>query len=282
MKTTLSFSRILLLLAITSLVNLSACRKKDDLDNDTSSSKNENTAERYFNEVQDIADQAAKTGDLSTFKLSSNEGMLLSNCAVITFDTLGNVSVSNPDTIIIDFGTSCLCNDSKTRSGKIIISSTGRYRNEGSIITITPENYFVNGNQILGSRIVTNTGNNALGQPTFNVLVNGTIILANDEGTITWNATRQRTWIQGSNTLIFSDDVYSITGESSGAKVNGQTWTSIITSPLVHKRICHQIVSGVLQVTPSNKPIRAIDFGQGNCDNTLTVSINGNSYTITF
>lgn len=282
MKTTLSFSRILLLLAITSLVNLSACRKTDNIDNDTSSSKNENTAERYFNEVQDIADQAAKTGDLSTFKLSSNEGMLLSNCAVITFDTLGNVSVSNPDTIIIDFGTSCLCNDNKTRSGKIIISSTGRYRNEGSIITITPENYFVNGNQILGSRIVTNTGNNALGQPTFNVLVNGTIILANDEGTITWNATRQRTWIQGSNTLIFSDDVYSITGGSSGAKVNGQTWTSIITSPLVHKRICHQIVSGVLQVTPSNKPIRTIDFGQGNCDNTLTVSINGNSYTITF
>lgn len=282
MKTTLSFSRILLLLAITSLVNLSACRKKDDLDNDTSSSKNENTAERYFNEVQDIADQAAKTGDLSTFKLSSNEGMLLSNCAVITFDTLENVSVSNPDTIIIDFGTSCLCNDNKTRSGKIIISSTGRYRNEGSIITITPENYFVNGNQILGSRIVTNTGNNALGQPTFNVLVNGTIILANNEGTITWNATRQRTWIQGNNTLIFSDDVYSITGGSSGTKVNGQTWTSIITSPLVHKRICHQIVSGVLQVTPSNKPIRTIDFGQGNCDNTLTVSINGNSYTITF
>ena len=281
MKTTQLESRIFLLLAITTLVNISACRK-DEVDNDTNSSKNDSTADRYFNEIQDIADQAAKTGDLSSFKLSSNEGMLLDSCALVTFDTLGNVSASNPDTIIIDFGISCLCNDNKTRSGKIIISSTGRYRIEGSVITITPNNYFVNGNQILGSRIVTNTGANLIGQPTFSVLVNGTIIFANNEGIITWNASRTRTWIEGYNTLLFSDDVYSITGSGSGTKVNGQTWTSIITSPLIHKRTCHQIVSGVLQVTPSNKPIRTIDFGQGGCDNTLTVSINGNSYTVTF
>jgi hypothetical protein len=121
-----------------------------------------------------------------------------------------------------------------------------------------------------------------MGQPTFSVQVNGTIILANNEGTITWNATRARTWIEGYNTLIFADDVYSISGASSGTKVNGQTWTSLIISPLDHKRICHQIVSGVLQVTPYNKPIRTIDFGQGNCDNTLTVLINGNTYTVTF
>ena len=281
MKSTQLFVRISMILAIAILVNLSSCRKKEDTDTDTNASKNESIAERYFNELQDLSDQA-QTGDLSTFKFSSNEGMLLSNCAVITFDTLGNVSASNPDTIIIDFGTSCLCNDNKIRSGKIIISSTGRYRNEGSVITITPENYFVNGNQILGSRIVTNTGNNLLGQPTFSVLVNGTIILANNEGTITWNATRTRTWIQGYNTLVFVDDMYSITGGSSGSKVNGQTWTSLITSPLVHKRICHQIVSGIIQVTPSNKPIRTLDFGQGVCDNTLTVLINGNTYTVTF
>jgi hypothetical protein len=282
MKSTPFFVRISMLLAIAILVNLSSCRKKEDSDTDTNASKNESIAERYFNEIQDLSDQA-QTGDLSTFKLSSNEGMLLSYyCAIVTFDTLGTVSASNPDTIIIDFGTSCLCNDNKTRSGKIIISSTGIYRNEGSVITITPQNYFVNNNQILGTRIVTNTGNNSLGQPTFSVQVNGTIILANNEGTITWNATRTRTWIEGFNTLIFADDVYSITGASSGTKVNGQTWTSLITTPLVHKRICHQIVSGVLQVTPSNKPIRTIDFGQGNCDNTLTVLINGNTYTVTF
>ena len=174
MKSTQLSIRISMLLAVAILLNVGACRKKEDLDNDTNASKNESIAERYFNELQDLSDQAAKTGDLSTFKLSSNEG------------------------------------------------------------------------------------------------------------TITWNATRTRTWIEGYNTLVFVDDVYSITGAGSGTKVNGQSWTSLITSPLVHKRICHQIVSGVLQVTPSNKPIRTIDFGQGNCDNTLTVLINGNTYTVTF
>jgi len=178
MKSTPLFVRISMLLAIAMIVNLSACRKKEDLDNDTNASKNESIAERYFNEVQDLSDHAVEKGNLSTFKLSGNEGMLLSDCAVVTFDTLGTVSASNPDTIIIDFGTSCLCNDNKTRSGKIIISSTGRYRNEGSVITIKPVNYFVNSNQISGTRIVTNMGNNSLGQPTFSVQVNGTIILA--------------------------------------------------------------------------------------------------------
>jgi hypothetical protein len=53
MKSTPFFVRISMLLAIAMIVNLSACRKKEDLDNDTSSTKNESIAERYFNELQD-------------------------------------------------------------------------------------------------------------------------------------------------------------------------------------------------------------------------------------
>ncbi|HOY50016.1 MAG TPA: hypothetical protein PK281_11515 [Flavobacteriales bacterium] len=269
------------LAAATLLISFSSCRKDSDNDSDTNASKNESVAERYFNELNDISDQAAKTGDLSSFKLAADEGVLLSNCATITFDTSGTVSATNPDTIIIDFGTSCLGNDLKTRSGKIIISTTGRYRDQGTVITITPLNYFVNNNQILGTRTVTNTGNNAQGQPTYTVQVDGSIVLANNGGTITWTASRVRTWTEGFNTpLLFSDDVFSVTGSSNGTKVSGDTWTSQITSPLVHKRSCHQTVSGTLVVTPSNRPQRTVDFGSGDCDNQVTVTINGNTYTI--
>lgn len=265
------------------LTFVASCRKDKETDSDTSASKNESVAERYFNELNDISDQAVKTGDLSTFKLSASEAILLSNCAVITFDTSSSVSASNPDTISIDFGTGCVGNDLKTRSGKIIVSTTGRYRDAGTVITITPLNYFVNNNQILGSRVVTNLGNNASNQPTFSVNVNGSIVLANSGGTITWTASRTRTWTEGYNTPgIFADDVYSVVGSSSGTKVNGETWTSQITSALVHKFACRQIVSGSFTITPSNRPQRTVDFGTGDCDNTATVTINGNTYTFTF
>jgi hypothetical protein len=91
-----------------------------------------------------------------------------------------------------------------------------------------------------------------------------------------------RTWLEGFNTPgIFADDVFSITGASNGTKVNGDSWTSVINTPLMFKRVCRQFVSGTRTVSPENRPERLIDYGTGACDNTATVTINGNVYTIT-
>jgi hypothetical protein len=38
---------------------------------------------------------------------------------------------------------------------------------------------------------------------------------------------------------------------------------------------------GVLEHTPSGKAMRTIDYGNGACDDQATVTINGNTYTIT-
>ena len=276
----INLNHTLLLAAAFSFV-LNSCNKKDDIDNDTAAAKNESVAEKTFNEVNDIADQASKTGNLNGFKIDGTDGILASDCAIITIDTSSFVSASNPDTVIIDFGTGCVGNDGKNRSGKIIVSATGRYRDAGTIITMTPVNYIVNGNAISGYRRVTNSGLNASNQPTFQIEVNGTIVLANDGRTITWTANRTRVWTEGFNTpLIFNDDVFSVTGGSNGTKASGSTWTNVINTPLVHKRSCQQIVSGLMTVTPSNKPVRTIDFGTGACDSQATVTINGNTYTI--
>ena len=270
----------LLIAAVFSLV-LNSCNKKEDVDNDTAVAKNESVAEKTFNEINDIADQAAKTGNLNGFKVESTDGILSSDCAIITFDTTASVSALNPDTISIDFGTGCVGNDGKNRTGRIIISATGRYRNDGTVITITPDNFTVNGNAVSGYRRVTNAGLNANNLPTFLIEVNGTIVLADGGGTITWTANRTRTWLEGFNTsFIFNDDVFSVTGGSNGTKANGATWTNVINTPLVHKRSCHQIVSGSMTVTPLSKSARTIDFGNGNCDNQATVTINGNTYTV--
>lgn len=254
--------------------------KKEETDNDTGVARTENQVESYFSDMNDVSDHVARRGDLSGFKIAEDASSPLSNCATITIDTIINGGQLDSIAYTIDFGSGCAGNDGKVRAGKIIATANGPYFQEGTIITITPVNYSVNGNVLSGFRRLTNT-TSAGSLPTFAVEVNGTVVLADNSGTITWTANRVRTWLEGFNTpLIFIDDVISTTGNSNGTRASGNTWTSVINTPLVYKRSCRQIVSGTMTITPSDKPARNIDFGSGNCDNTATVSINGNTFTI--
>lgn len=274
MKST--FNQTLSALLLTVIVILApACKKDDEKDTDTNSARYDALAQAAFNDLADVADQAVGKGNLNGFRIAAGDETL-ADCATVTLDTS-----TSPKTCTVDFGTGCTGNDGKVRAGKIIITFTGPYKAAGTVITITPDNYSVNGNVVSGQKTITNNGVNSSGFLSYTVVVNGQINLANNAGTITWQANRTREFIEGAGTIIFADDVYRISGTSSGTKVNGASWTSEITSPLIRKISCHQFVSGVLVITPSDKPQRTIDFGSGNCDNTATVTINGNTFTIT-
>lgn len=255
-----------------------SCRKKKDKDNDTSAAADNALAEITFNDVNNIADQAS-TGSLTSYLAGNNsdEKSVLSTCATITHDT-----ISSPRILTIDFGTTnCMCNDGRNRRGKVIVSYTGAYRDSASTHTITFDNYFVNDNQILGSKTVTNNGHNAAGHLVYSVQVNGQIIKAGGGGTITWTSSRVREWIAGESTPIWSDDSYLITGSASGTSAAGNSFTANITSPLRKNIGCRHLVSGTIALTPAGKATRYIDFGSGACDNLATVTINGNVYNIT-
>ncbi len=262
------------LLATTlSTVSCNRLRDRDkNNDNDTEMSSDNALAEVSYNDALNIADEAStlNTGDnLASYKTASN-------CATVTHDT-----TTTPRTITIDFGAAnCLCNDGRNRRGKILVSYTGKYRDVGSTHTITFDNYFVNDNQILGSKTVTNMGLNASNQSYFSIVVAGKIIKANTTDSIIWNSNRTRTWTQGEATPAWSDDVYEITGSGNGQNKNG-SYTVNIIQPLVKEIGCKWMTSGKTELQPAGKYLRTIDFGNGNCDNSATVLINGNTYTIT-
>ena len=267
-----------ILIIFFSLIVFNSC-KKEVQDNDTSLVNNENTIENYFNEINDISDKVMTNGTTG-LRLSGIEMSTMNGCATITYDT-SFATQSDPDTVIVDFGNGCIGNDGKTRSGLLKIIKTGPYLSNGTVITIIPEGYFVNNNQINGYRKITNIGPNSLGQPVFDIEVNATLSFANNGGVITWTADRTKTWMEGYETqLVYSDDVFSIDGTSSGTKSDGNQWESVITSPIIFKRNCGNIVSGKMNLLPNNKPLREINFGNGECDNLITVSINGQSFTI--
>jgi hypothetical protein len=80
--------------------------------------------------------------------------------------------------------------------------------------------------------------------------------------------------------LNFYDDEYDITGTANAAVVDGDGYVANITSPLHIKIGCGYITEGEIEITPSDKPVRVINYGNGTCDGTFTITINGNTYTI--
>lgn len=273
-KVMLKLATGLFVLTLTTALN--SCKKEIDKD-DFANQYDMAMADENFNDVDNIADEAATQGEVSYKTDDANS--LLSGCATVTRDT-----VSLPHVTTIDFGTGCTGVDGRTRKGKIIVTYDGPYRKASTTVTITFDNYFVNDNQVTGTKTIVNNGPNASGHLTFTVNVTGQVLLANNGGTISWTANRTREWIAGENTPQRDDDVFSITGSASGTCASGDQFTSNIITPLVRNLSpgCRRhFVSGVTEMQRTGKPTRTIDFGNGACDDQATVTVNGNTKTIT-
>lgn len=281
----------IMLIVSTSLI-FTGCRKEKTKDVDTSIAADNALSEQDFSDMHQISDEASR-GSLSNYKSAGYSG-ILSSCATITFDTL----TINNKSFTIDFGsTPCLCHDLRYRKGKIFVYIKGVfYWDTTSSITITTTDpvtgantYFVGADpnamhQVIGTYMIKNNGRNSAFHLNWTITANGQIIKANGQGTITWNATRTRTWIAGELTpFYYKDDVYTIAGSASGSHSNGASFSMNITSPLVKKLSCRWISAGTYDLTPVGKPLRHVDFSppsNGACDNIATVTINGNVYTV--
>ena len=289
MKTKLKLVSVLML---GTLMFFTACKKEEakpeeqepTYDN-SSAPKSNAIIENAFDDMTNMSDQAVNgnlefynSPKVSVYYLDKSEIIVNKEACnvIISIDTL-----SSPKSVTIDWGnTNCDCNDGKQRRGKIITTFTGKYRDVGTVITHTPVNYYVNDNKIEGTRTVTNMGLNASNQPYFNVSIDGVVTMSTGE-VFTYTSTRVRTWTNGSSTLLtFLDDEYDITGSATATSTSGNGYTATITSPLHIKVGCAFITSGILDFTPTGKLLRTINYGDGTCDTSFTVTVNGVTYTI--
>lgn len=256
-----------------------SCNKDRNEWKDTQTASDNEQAEGIADDAINIADNAAR-GNADVARTANPVELFeaMSGCATITRDT-----VSSPRLITIDFGSSnCLCNDGRYRRGKILVSySGGNYFDEGSVKTVSFDNYFRNDHRVEGIRTITNNGRNAANQLSWTINAQDMKITKPDGSFHTWNSTRLRTMISGESTpLIWRDDEYSISGSATGTNVRGINYVANITTPLHRKLDCRWIDSGVVEVVPDGKPTRTIDYGNGACDRLLTVTVNGRSRTI--
>lgn len=262
------------------LLFTAGCKRADVLADDLTSAEDQGQGDEENAATADLVEAAAPqdvTASASPAIVGAAELRgLTAGCFTRTYDAATR-------TLTLDFGpTNCLCADGRYRRGQLTAVFSGPYRQAGAVVTINRSNYFVNDNQHLGTRVITN-----LGAGSFDLDVqNASIIFANNGGTTAWSSQRRYTRTAGFGTPTILDDAYSITGALTGTNRRSVTYTATIKSPLLKKfalGCARHFVAGTIEVTNSKTQTMLIDYdpsGTAACDNVATVTINGRTRTI--
>ncbi|HCL83470.1 MAG TPA: hypothetical protein DIC22_05810 [Chitinophagaceae bacterium] len=213
---------------------------------------------------------SVKTGQTTTFSTGSLSTAHL-GCAIYSIDD--TVPGQYPKTLTMDFGSGCTGADGIFRSGKISYLFTGPMLYPGSTATVTFNQYVVNGYGLQGSYTISNNSSQA-GGIIFSTQVTNGIITYPDASIYHYASARTYTMTAGSATPNdITDDVYSITGNSSFSASTGAGIVFNITTPLVKAISCHNISAGVVSFVYNQVVSGTIDFGNGTCDNLATLTI---------
>ena len=201
----LSLNFLIILTMTFSLAFLSSCEKSDETLDLTAEEalaqvQDETLAIALFDEVIEIGEEAEATANTKSTEIGV-PFYRLSECVTIT-----RVFTSEYRTITIDFGEeNCEGADGKFRRGKIIITRSGFYWTSEVNASYEFDNYFVDDNQLLGTKTYVGAFNDD-GTYGSTSITDGQIILADDAGTITWYSERNRLITEGADTWGFADN----------------------------------------------------------------------------
>ncbi len=231
-------------------------------------SQQETLTEETLYEIDILVDEALDL-NLGFLKSANMANMLfLGDCPLVTFDRK-----ATPQVMTIDFGTGCSGKDGKTRSGKIIVTSTA-FNVFPSVRSKSFENFMVEGKKISGSVTKSISKDQENNIRTAVVQENITITFPNAEGTATRVANMTRQYMRSALANPADNQVVSW-GTVEFTRISGVKVTKTIAAekPLVYKAACRHIVSGVVSFKNSENKSWKIDYGTGVCDNIATLTI---------
>ena len=259
------------LLTLGSLFFLNSC-KKEQTDNETQSVVDNSICESEFMRINPTVNGRA-VNNPGVKKIDANS----STCPTVTIsgDTTWT-NTTNPPTMTFDYGFGCVDMDGRTRSGQMIAAFSKPYDSLGCVITVTFNNFYSNGVKYEGTVTVTR-----LGLASYNTKVVGGKCTGNG-WVVYYDCDRTFSMTAGANTpLDETDDVFTLTGTSSGTNRNGKHYTVTINSPITKMATCKWLSSGSFSLTPDGLATRTVDYGNGSCDNKATFTVNGNTFEFT-
>jgi len=288
MKTRIKVSYLLALAASAFLMSCDGDRF-DFSATDSENVQSEALSDSYADDADDIssvalsADDATLSGRVSStgrrvFKVTDPAKRM--DCAEVAIELAADNSTTVPKgTITIDFGTGCTDARGNVRKGIIRIKYSGRRFLPASTVETTFDGYSINDVKIEGTRTVTNISGSTESAPKYNIVLVGGKTTWPDGTFATREVNRTREWVRLTNALL---DSWIITGTASGTNRKSRVYSMEITKPLVFKRECSSsrkvsiAVEGTKELTVDGKLI-VIDYGDGTCDNKVTITINGTS-----
>ena len=250
---------------------------------DTQAITEESISDAYFEDVDDMSSIVVfvqdnpSGGRMATNGRTSVDERI--NCATITFGPNSNTQSGQ---IFVDFGAGCTVRGN-TRQGKIILTySNGPRGTIGFTVVTTFENYKINGVELKGTRTVTRVAASADNNIKHEItLENGRAIWPENAGEVTRSSEFTREWVRDVN-----DERIVLNGTANGVNRRGKEYTMEITQELVFRRACilsdeiYMAVKGEKVFTVDGKNIK-VNYGDGTCDRTITVTVNDVTRNIT-
>lgn len=283
LRKSLRLLSIMLIFSVAALVT--SCSEEDTLNSaDQQTVSSEASTDSYFEEAEDISSTVsfASNADIGGRSASLDDDRLA--CATLS---LSEGATTSAGTITVDFGKGCT-RGNITRKGKIIITYEGERRTMGSLHTITFDGFYVNGVHIEGTRTVevseiTNT------YITHEITLAGGIITWPDGSSATRVAHHYRKWTHGGTLERLNDTISILAGGTAAGSNRGEVEYSMqITEDIVFKAEClvqkrFLPASGekVLLIGGNAGKEITVNYGTGDCDNVISVTINGQTKVVT-
>lgn len=259
---------LIVVVVLAGFISFNSCNKQEDIGEDLIA---KTSVKDYLNTLNAFS--------LSTVEeiTSNTEDNLKSaeiwDCVTVTINP-NNTDEFWPRSWTLDYGTeNCECFKGITRRGKIHVSLSDWWRNEGSIREITFEDFYFNNNKLEGVKTYLNTGKNERGNMTFTKTVADAQLTYGDTAKMSWECEKFSELIEGTETFKFADDVWSVTGGGTGVNIDDKSYTFTIISPLIYKNGCFHPVSGEIEFNVPDEEKKVIDYGSGECDNLAIVTI---------
>ena len=290
MNTNLFTTKIAASSLIVGLTVMFSCNTEDRLTiNDTQEITEESVTDSYYSDMDDMASvtvSAPADNQYSGGRVASTltvQDLRFCPGTVITITPGANSTLNVPNGVItVDFGTiGCTDQKGNIRTGKLIFTYNKWRFKPGSTIITTTDNYTINGVKLEGTRTLTNLNNESDDPATsprkFNAVLTGGKAAFLADGTV---AERESdiTWTL-SNSGSAADNYLAIepTSIANGKTRLGKVYEVSVSESLIYKRFCGLAVTGIKKYNLNGEKEITIDYGNGDCDKSVVVTVNGTS-----
>lgn len=261
------------------------CEKNKNIETlDIFTAEDDAVMDLAFDDVFSEVDAVMNTMDMIGYQMPAMKSgfKVFETCKVITVEQPEGSFW--PRLVTIDYGDGCTVGK-RTRKGKIIITVSGPMWVEGSMRVVSLEDFYINDHKVEGVRTVTNEGRHLEGEYEgkiyFSVLLEDGKVITPENFEITKELSRTRTFVEGEDSKWDTrDDIWYIEGVATGVNRKGIAYTREITAPLWKEIGCRFITRGTVLITAEGRPDAILDYGDGECDPYVTVTIGDETRTI--